>query len=274
MKLRNLTAAICLMALGTVAIAAGKAAPQTAVKPTATSASESDGNFKAKPASAGVVSTIKTNFGKKLPDIGTVEEVLTTPLAGLYEVRLGRSIVYTDEKVEYIFNGHIMQSTGERKNFTKERLEALNLIDTSKLPLDDAIKSVKGDGSRKLFVFADPNCIYCKKFETSLKAVNNVTVYTYLFPILGEDSVVKTRDIWCSKDREKVFTDWMVNGKKPETQKDCDVSAITRTVKMGREMNVTGTPGVIFADGTRAPGAVPVDQLEKKWAELAKAGKK
>jgi len=122
---------------------------------------------------------------------------------------------------------------------------------------------VRGNGKRKLAVFEDPNCGYCKQFERDLKTVDNVTVYLFLYPVLGPDSNVKSRDIWCSKDKAKTWADWMTAGVKPETG-SCDTAALQRNIEFGRKYNITGTPTLIFADGTRAPGAIPAAQVEKQ----------
>ncbi|RZI72512.1 MAG: DsbC family protein, partial [Variovorax sp.] len=154
-----------------------------------------------------------------------------------------------------------------RKNLTEARVEKLSEVAFDKLPLADAFKIVRGNGKRKLAVFEDPNCGYCKHFERDMKNVDNVTVYLFLYPVLGPDSNVKSRNIWCSKDRAKSWNDWMTAEVKPETAAaSCDAAALDRNIAFGRRYNITGTPTLIFADGTRTPGAIPAAQVEKQLA--------
>jgi thiol:disulfide interchange protein DsbC len=139
------------------------------------------------------------------------------------------------------------------------------------LPLRDAIVFKQGSGARKLVVFADPNCGYCKRFERDVAALKDVTVYNFLYPILGPDSDAKSRDIWCAKDRGKAWRDWMFDGKLPaKADAKCDVQAIARNVELGKRHRVNGTPAAVLEDGTRLPGAVPLEQLEKRVAAASK----
>jgi thiol:disulfide interchange protein DsbC len=135
--------------------------------------------------------------------------------------------------------------------------------------VQDAFKIVRGNGKRKLAVFEDPNCGYCKHFEKDLRNVDNVTVYLFLYPVLGPDSNVKSRNIWCSKDRAKAWGDWMLGDVKPESAAAaCDSAAVDRNIAFGRKYNINGTPTLLFADGTRVPGAVPAAQVEKQFAAI------
>jgi len=126
---------------------------------------------------------------------------------------------------------------------------------------------VRGNGKRKLAVFADPNCGYCKRFEKDLQKLDNVTIYHYLYPILGEDSKTKSKNIWCAKDKAKTWNDWMINGTVPLTA-NCDASAIDTVVEFGKKNRITGTPMILLADGTRVPGAVPLAQIEKMLDDI------
>ena len=208
---------------------------------------------------------IRKNLASRIPQFANIDEVRKTPVAGLFEVRInGFEIYYTDEQGNYLMQGNLIDVQA-RKNLTEERVEKLTAVDFDKLPVKDAFKLVRGNGKRKLAVFEDPNCGYCKQFERDMKTVDNVTVYLFLYPVLGPDSNVKSRDIWCSKDKAKAWNDWMTAGVRPDTG-SCDTAALQRNIEFGRKYNITGTPTLIFADGTRAPGAIPAAQVEKQLA--------
>ncbi|MDO4795999.1 MAG: DsbC family protein [Brachymonas sp.] len=209
---------------------------------------------------------IRQNLQARLPGFPPIAEVRSTPVAGLYEVRVGTDgIFYTDAQGDYLIQGAILD-TKNRKNLTEERLQALNSIAFDKLPLKDAIVSKQGDGSRKIAVFADPNCGYCKRFEAELQKLKNVTVYTFLYPILGPDSTAKAQNIWCAKDRNKVWHDWMIDGKTPPSLK-CEDEVIQRNLALGRQHNINGTPAIVLGSGRRIGGFVEAAALEQALAE-------
>ena len=214
---------------------------------------------------------IRKNLPARIPQFPAIDEVTKSPLPGLYEVRVnGFQIYYTDEQGNYLLQGNLIDVKA-RKNLTEERIEKLSEVSFDKLPVNDAIKIVRGNGKRKLAVFEDPNCGYCKHFEKDMRNVDNVTVYLFLYPVLGADSKVKSRNIWCSKDRAKAWSDWMVNDVKPaDAAASCDTAALERNIAFGRKYNITGTPTLIFSDGTRTPGAVPAAQVEKQLTAAAK----
>ena len=207
---------------------------------------------------------IRKNLPSRIPQFPAIDEVSKSPIAGLYEVRVnGSQIFYTDEQGNYLIQGNLID-VKSRKNLTEERVEKLSAVAFDQLPLKDSIKIVRGNGKRKLAVFEDPNCGYCKRFEKDMKTVDNVTVYLFLYPVLGPDSNIKSRDIWCSKDKGKA---WGESSTKPTTApSSCDVTALQRNVEFGRKYNITGTPTLIFSDGTRTPGAIPAEQVEKQLA--------
>mgnify|MGYP001428729562 CR=1 FL=1 len=201
-----------------------------------------------------------------------VDSVTRSGYLGLYEVYLDGHILYTDDKVTAIIDGVLLDpKTG--RNITDERMRKLTAIKFSELPLERAIKQVKGDGKRILATFEDPNCGYCKRLAKDLQKLDNVTIYTFLYPILSEDSVRKSRQIWCSSDRAKAWNDWMLEGKAPSGKEDCDTSAVARNQEFGQKLNITGTPTLFFADGERVPGAVPLPKIEQKLAQPAGNGK-
>ncbi len=205
---------------------------------------------------------IRKNLPERIPSLPMIEEVSKTPMPGLYEVRVnGNEIFYTDGEGQYMIQGNLWD-TRQRRDLTEERVQKLNAVAFDALPLKDAFTIVRGNGKRKLAVFEDPNCGYCKRFERDMQKVNDVTVYMFLYPILGPDSVEKSKNIWCAKDKGKVWQDVMVRDQ-PVLTGNCDASALARNVEFGKKYRITGTPTLIFADGSRVPGAISAQQVEK-----------
>jgi thiol:disulfide interchange protein DsbC len=201
--------------------------------------------------------------------LGTkVESVTKSGYMGLYEVYADGNIFYTDEKVTAILVSGQLIDAKSMKNVTEERMRKLTAIKFSDLPLDRAIKQVRGDGKRVLATFEDPNCGYCKRLAKDLLKLENVTVYTFLYPILSEDSVRKSKQIWCSADRAKAWNDWMVEGKTPTGKDDCDTTAVGKNQEFGRKLNISGTPTMFFGDGERIPGALPLARIEQKLGQV------
>jgi thiol:disulfide interchange protein DsbC len=195
-----------------------------------------------------------------------IDGVRKTPyLGGLYEIRTGNDIIYADEKVTYIITGNIIDAK-TRKDLTEERKNKLSQISFSDLPLNLAVKQVRGNGKRVFATFEDPNCGYCKKLAKDLAAMNDVTIYTFLYPILSPDSTEKSKAIWCAADRAKAWNDWMVNNANPGGKTDCDTSAVDKVVALGQKLNIRGTPTIFLANGERIPGAVSVANLEQRMA--------
>jgi thiol:disulfide interchange protein DsbC len=215
---------------------------------------------------------IRKNLSERLPNLPKIDEISKTPVPGLYEVRIGQEILYADEQGNHLIQGNLID-TRTRIDLTEARINKLTAIDFASLPLKDAVVIKQGSGARKLAVFADPNCGYCKRFERDLANLQDVTVYTFLYPILGPDSTAKSRDIWCAKDAGKAWRAWMVDGAVPaKTMGKCDSDALERNVALGRKHRVQGTPAVVFEDGTRVPGAMQFDRLEKTLAAASKKG--
>lgn len=214
--------------------------------------------------------TVKAALLKKYPQI-QIQSVLKTPLAGMYEVYADGQLHYTDEKATYLFVNAMMIDTDKKTNLTEERMNKLTAISFDQLPLDLAFRKVKGKGTRKLAYFGDPNCGYCKKFEQDLTKIDDVTLYIFLYPVLGQDSMDKAKSVWCSKNRVKAWDDLLVNGIAPTGPGSCD-TPIDKILAFGRSKNISGTPTMFFVDGTRVPGAIPQEQIEQKLAS-AKAPK-
>jgi len=208
---------------------------------------------------------IRKNLAERIPDFPKIDEVLKTGMPGIYEIRIGTDIFYTDESGNYLIQGEVID-TKTRANLTEQRIAKLTAIDFKSLPLKDAIVWKQGTGERKLVVFADPNCGYCKKFERDLQEVKNVTVYTFLYPILGGDSPEKSKAIWCAKDNTKAWRDWMIKGTPAENSPNCDVSALQRNSAFGKKHRINGTPGLVFEDGSQRAGALNADAIEKLLA--------
>jgi len=204
---------------------------------------------------------LKATLQARLPDL-QIKSITKAPVAGLYEVNVGAQLIYSDANGDYVFVGDLLD-TKAHANLTEARLAEINKVDFASLPLANAVKVVKGNGSRKIAVFSDPNCPYCKQLEASLKSIDNVTVYTFLYPVLSDDSTAKAKAIWCSADRAKTWEAWMLERRAPSGTGSCDTSAIDKNLALGRGMNVTGTPTIILADGRRLPGAVSADALER-----------
>jgi thiol:disulfide interchange protein DsbC len=216
---------------------------------------------------------IRKNLAERLPHLPKIDEVSKTPIPGIYEVRFGADIVYSDEQGNHLIQGNLID-TRTGNDLTEARLAKLSAIDFASLPLKDAVVVKQGSGARRLVVFGDPNCGYCKRFERDLAKLNDVTVYTFLYPILGPDSNAKSRDIWCAKDSGKVWRSWMVDGvAPPKNIGNCDTTVLERNIELGKKHRVQGTPAVVFEDGTRVPGAIPFDRLEKTLALASKTSR-
>ena len=210
---------------------------------------------------------IRKNLAERLPALVKIDEVSKTPMNGLYEIRVDSDIFYTDAEGNFLIQGNLIDTKGKR-NLTEERVEKLSAIDFDALPLKDAFTQVRGNGKRKLAVFEDPNCGYCKRFERDLQKVNDVTIYTFLIPILSADSVEKSKNIWCSKDKNKAWLDWMVREQTP-AKASCDTTALERNLAFSKKYKITGTPTVFFANGTRVPGAISAQEIEKQLVSAA-----
>lgn len=224
----------------------------------------------AAPAANADDAAIRKTLAERLPSFPKIDEISKTPIPGLYEVRIGTDLFYADEGGNHLIQGSIID-TRTKVDLTQARIDKLTAIDFSSLPLKNAMLIKQGSGARKLVVFADPNCGYCKRLEKDLLTLKDVSIYTFLYPILGPDSTAKSKDIWCAKDPAKAWRAWMVDGQAPlKAIGSCDASALEANTELGRKYKVQGTPGVVFEDGTRAPGAIPAAQIESRMAAAAK----
>jgi thiol:disulfide interchange protein DsbC len=216
---------------------------------------------------------IRKALAERVPSLGKIDEIRPSPMPGLYEVRFaGSEIIYTDAKGEFLLEGALIE-TRTMANLTEARQNKLNAVDFATLPVKDALVIKQGSGARKMAVFVDPNCGYCKRFERDLVAIKDVTIYTFIMPILGPDSTVKARDIWCSREAGKTWRSWMIDGATPaKVMEKCDTAAIDRNLEFARKYHIQGTPAVFFEDGTRKPGAIPGEMVEKLLTAATKKG--
>lgn len=193
-----------------------------------------------------------------------VESVAKTPFPGLYEVFVDGQILYTNDNFSWFIAEGRLVDAKTRKELTSARLEELTKVDFGSLPLDQAIKVVRGNGSRKVAVFSDPDCPFCKKLEQKeLLPLTDVTIYTFLFPLESHpDAANKSRAIWCATDRVKAWNDWVLNGQLAKGSANCE-TPLEKNLTLGRRLGVTSTPTLIFEDGKRMLGAYPGAEIEK-----------
>ncbi|MDO9465837.1 MAG: DsbC family protein [Thiobacillus sp.] len=214
-------------------------------------------------------SVIRKTLTQQFPG-ANIASVQKTPYSGLFEVYLDGQLIYVDAKAQYVFTGDVIDLKN-RSNLTQARLNQLQAVKWDSLPLGDALKVVKGNGARKLVVFSDVDCPYCRKFEEELAKVDNITVYTFLYPIEGlhPKAVQTSKQIWCAPDRNKAWDQYITRGTVPNNNGKC-ANPVEATIALGAKLKVSGTPTIIFANGQRVPGMVPAAQLEKLLAAHAK----
>lgn len=209
---------------------------------------------------------IRTEIQKRLGTSANVRNVTPSPIPGLFEVQVNNEIFYTDSNAKYLIQGEMVE-LASGNNLTTKRQEDINRIKWSELPQAQAFKVVRGNGSRQIAVFSDPNCGYCKRLEKTLQQLDNVTIYNYLIPILSADSALKSKQIWCAADQQKVWNDWMLNNLEPSGKSDC-ANPIDKNLTLAKNYGINGTPTIFFTDGSRFPGAVQLADIEKKLASL------
>jgi thiol:disulfide interchange protein DsbC len=200
-----------------------------------------------------------------------IREIRKTPLPGIYEVSFGGRLFYTDETLSHLIIGNIIEAATNR-NLTDLRLRQLTAIDVKQLPLDQAIKSVKGDGRRTLYVFSDPLCPFCGQLEQELQKVSNVTVYTFLTPVdqMRPGSRTRALEIWCSSDRTRAWEEWMLKQVQPRSKPSCR-NPIDQVIKLSEKLGFQVTPTLVFSDGAVLSGMVPAAQIEKFMNAVAPA---
>jgi thiol:disulfide interchange protein DsbC len=215
-----------------------------------------------------VAAKIRATLHERIPDL-TIEAIHKSPLPGIYELVTGAELLYTNDGT-LLFAGRLID-TKSREDLTAARWNEINAIDFNALPFDLAIKSVRGDGSRKLAVFADPLCPYCRQLEENMKGITNVTIYTFLFPLesIHPGSSVKSVDIWCSKDRSTAWSQWMLQKQDPGNQR-CTGAPIDQLQKLGEKLKVNSTPTLFTVDGRRTPGAIKHNEIEQLLASTHK----
>jgi thiol:disulfide interchange protein DsbC len=252
--LRFLVAVLLLGAGFAMAQTADPAATQSAGKPADTKKGQS--------VEEQVRARVEAQIGTR-PD-----SVKKTPF-GLYEVILGTDVLYVDANVNYVFAGRVIDAR-TREDLTQKRRDELLKVDFKSLPLDQAVKMVRGSGARVMVTFEDPNCPYCKKLYKDMRAMTDVTIYTFLYPILSQDSFDKSKNIWCAKDRAAAWDQFMADNKAPPAaDPDCK-HPLQQVLALGQKLDVTGTPTMMFPDGSRFPGAVSAEKIEEKLNATAK----
>lgn len=204
----------------------------------------------------------------RLPDAPPIDGAQTGPFAGLIEVRSGNNIYYTDASGDFLIEGHVIE-TRTGRDLTDARIEEISRIDFNTLPLRDAIVWKTGTGKRRLAVFADPNCGYCKRLEKDLQQLKDVTVYTFMVAILGDDSKVKLDNIWCVQDRTQAWRDWMLAGVQPARSFGMCASPAQRNLALSQRLGIRGTPAIFFEDGTRIGGAAAASVIEQRLVRAA-----
>jgi thiol:disulfide interchange protein DsbC len=212
---------------------------------------------------------IKAEIKKQMADAPPVDSVRKTQYNDLYEVVAGGEVFYTNDKATFLALGPLVDLK-TKENLTEARMRQLNHVKFNELPLDSAIKIVRGNGSRKIALFEDPNCGYCKRFERDFQGVTDVTAYVFLYPILAADSFDKSKAIWCSSDPGKAWIDAMVRDRLPSTQGTC-TNPLEKNLAFGQAKHIRGTPTMIFENGERIPGAISMADLEKRFSEAKTA---
>ena len=219
------------------------------------------------------VGDVKTALEKNHTDMPKIKEVTTTPIPNLYEVLLDTNeLFYTDAKGENFVFGEMMQiKNGERINLRQEKVDKLFAFDFKSLNFKNAITQKKGNGKNVLVTFEDPNCGFCKKLHGELDKLTDVTIHTFMIPILDPKSVEATNAIWCSKDKLKAWNNYMSKNEMPVVDakilEKCNTTAITQNLEFASKHNIKGTPGIFFANGKNIKGYTTADVLKARMEE-------
>jgi thiol:disulfide interchange protein DsbC len=263
-KALGLQAVIALVSLSLgVVIGQGVSSEKRAI-PASSAADEQEtkASFDSKSVDTALRQNLSALMKERFPKLQEVKDIRTTPVNGLLELRADNEIVYVDRSGRYLVQG-VLLDTQEKRNLTAIGVEDMNRVAFSALPLADAIVSKNGDGKRKVVVFADPNCSYCKRFEPVVDKLENATVYRVLYPVLGPDSVEKSKRIACAKDPLKAWSDWMTSGVEPPAYSSSCKTDARRALEFGKKYAVSGTPTVFLEDGTRIRGATTFERLDQ-----------
>ncbi|CAD9197337.1 MAG: DsbC family protein [Acinetobacter bohemicus] len=210
------------------------------------------------------VDTVKTNLTKQHPNL-KIENIQATEMKGIYSGSMDGQVVYVGEDTQHILIGSMFRLS-DQKNLTKDLMLKQNSIDWKKLPLQDAVKMVRGNGKRQIAVFSDPNCPYCKQLETELSKLNDVTIYTFIYPIKTQ-SIAVSKQVFCEKDPALAWSNLIAKGIQPSSKKTC-ANPIERNLSLGKSLALNGTPAIIFSNGFKVMGAYPAQEIEKMWQEL------
>ena len=218
---------------------------------------------------ADVAAKIRATLHERIPELH-IDAIHKGPLPGLYELNTGAELLYTNDTGTLIFAGSVVD-TKTRQNLTADRWNTLNAVDFNTLPFDLAIKTVRGDGSRKLAVFADPLCPYCQQLEREMQGITNVTIYTFLYPLetIHPGASVKSVDIWCSKDRSTAWSKWMLQKVEPGDTR-CKGAPIETLQALGEKLHIDSTPTMFTVDGKRTRGAIKHNEIEQLLAQTPK----
>jgi len=210
------------------------------------------------------VDTVKNNLTKQHPKL-SIENIQATDMKGIYSGSMDGQVVYVGEDAQHILVGS-MYRLSDQKNLTKDLVLKQNSIDWKKLPLQDAVKSVRGNGKRQIAIFSDPNCPYCKQLETELNKLNDVTIYTFIYPIKNQ-SIAVSKQVFCEKAPALAWSNLISKGIQPSSKKAC-ANPVDRNLSLGKSLGLNGTPAIIFSNGFKVMGSHPAQEIEKMWKEL------
>jgi thiol:disulfide interchange protein DsbC len=212
--------------------------------------------------------SIRRSLAIRMPGMGSIEAIRPGPLVGIWEIQVGGEVIYSDADANFLIEGEVIDTRTSR-NLTAQREAELQAFDFRRLPLADAVVWKRGSGARHLVVFADPNCGYCRQLERMLNDIDNITVHTFVIPILGDDSQAKARAIWCARDQGVAWRHWMIDSVAPAAAPaSCDSAALARNLALQRRHGVVGTPSLVFVNGERLSGIPDAQSLERRLQNL------
>lgn len=210
------------------------------------------------------VDTVKTNLSKQHPNL-KIENIQATDMKGIYSGSMDGQVVYVGEDAQHILVGS-MYRLSDQKNLTKDLMLEQNSIDWKKLPLQDAVKSVRGNGKRQIAIFSDPNCPYCKQLEAEINKLNDVTIYTFIYPIKTQ-SIAVSKQVFCEKDPALAWSNLISKGIQPSSNKSC-TNPIERNLSLGKSLGLNGTPAIVFSNGFKVMGVRSAPEIQQIWKEL------